>query len=159
VPGNGSTHLYNAAIKTLLTDKDVMLVPVPSYGFFLEPLQLAHTHVRPIRLRPEDNFKLTPDYLDAELTHINEELAASGKKITAMLNINPQDVSNQPSNERKPGVPLSQDGFDALEYRERHRDGHYVLLEAVGSSRVDDPSVRQMIVSWWPSGSSSPPFG
>ena len=41
----------------------------------------------------------------------------------------------------KPGEPVP------VTFRFRHRDGHYVLLEAVGSSRVDDPSVRGVVVN------------
>ncbi len=41
----------------------------------------------------------------------------------------------------KPGEPVP------VTFRFRHRDGHYVLLDAIGSSRVDDPSVRGVVVN------------
>jgi aspartate/methionine/tyrosine aminotransferase len=93
LPGNGTTQLYAAATQTLLTEKDVLLVPVPSYGYFLNPKYLGKTQVRPLLLRAEDGYKLDPEYLDREMTRINRELAQETppKRITAFLHINPHN--------------------------------------------------------------------
>ena len=40
-----------------------------------------------------------------------------------------------------PGEPVP------VTFRFHHRDGHYVLLEAIGSSRLDDPAVRGVVVN------------
>ncbi len=92
-PGNGVTQLFSVATKTLLKPDDVLLVPVPSYGFFLALAHLNNKHVLPIRLRPEDGYKLTPEYLDQEITRINNEFAAKGQnlKVTSFFNINPHN--------------------------------------------------------------------
>ncbi|MBX3023975.1 PAS domain S-box protein [bacterium] len=40
-----------------------------------------------------------------------------------------------------PGAPVP------VTFRFHHRDGHWVLLEAIGSSRLDDPAVRGVVVN------------
>lgn len=93
VPGNGATNLYAATVQSLLTDKDVLVVPVPTYGFFLEEKNLAGKRVKPLLLRPEDNFRLTPERLDSELKRINSELSLETppRKASALLHINPHN--------------------------------------------------------------------
>lgn len=92
-PGNGGTQLYVSAVKSLLKEDDVFLIPVPTYGYFLKLTTLTDTQVKPILLRAEDGFKLTPEYLDAEISRINEEFSIAGKalKASAFLHINPHN--------------------------------------------------------------------
>src|SRR6185369_16045161 len=46
------------------------------------------------------------------------------------------------------GVALAQPGAAVpVTFRFRHRDGHWVPLEAIGSNRLDDPNVNGIVVN------------
>lgn len=91
--GAGATQLYAAIVQDLLTPKDVLVVPVPTYGFFISTDNLKGRRIVPLYLRAEDDYRLTPEYLDQELTRINSELAAETppKRANAFLHLNPHN--------------------------------------------------------------------
>jgi aspartate/methionine/tyrosine aminotransferase len=88
-PGNGVTQLYTAAVNSLLNENDVLLMPVPTYGYFLKKEHLSHTNVRPLALSPDNGFKLTPEMLDECIERTNKEMYP--KRVTAFLNLNPHN--------------------------------------------------------------------
>ncbi len=88
-PGNGVTQLYTAAVNSLLGEDDILLMPVPTYGYFLKTENLSHTHVKPLALPYENGFRLTPEILDECIEKTNKEM--SPKRVTAFLNINPHN--------------------------------------------------------------------
>ena len=93
VPTNGGTHAYTLAVEQLLDDNDVLLIPTPTYGFFIDPRNLKHTNTEALQLRAEDGYKLTPELLDSEITRINKQYEEQGskKRVSAFLNINPSN--------------------------------------------------------------------
>jgi aspartate/methionine/tyrosine aminotransferase len=100
-PTNGATHGYTLAMETMFGRDDVVAIPVPTYGFFLDPATTGHTHIMPIHLREEDGYRLTPEHLDSEIKRINaqlkkqcdDEILSIDKplRVTGFVNINPHN--------------------------------------------------------------------
>lgn len=67
VYGNGVTHLFSVAMRTLVGEKDCVVLPTPTYGHFAVYSGLDKDHLAFLPMQEEHGFKLTPQTLDAGL--------------------------------------------------------------------------------------------
>ena len=64
----GGSEAIDGAIRTLVDPGDEVLIPEPSFVCYTPITQLAHGIPVPICMKAEDNFRLTPEALQAAIT-------------------------------------------------------------------------------------------
>ncbi len=102
VYGNGVTHLFSLAMKTLVKEQDSVMLPTPTYGHFAVYSGLTEEQMKFLPMRAEDEFKLTPEVLD---TALKQREAEQPDGHIWLVMINPHNPT---------GKVYSQEEIDAL---------------------------------------------
>jgi len=85
---NGVTACFEVVAGGVMDAGEVLLTPTPVYAsVFADFTDRPLIDVQQLQLRPENNFLLTADMLDARI----QELAAAGKKVKAFILLNPNN--------------------------------------------------------------------
>jgi aspartate/methionine/tyrosine aminotransferase len=79
--GNGSTDLYQRALTRIfrcdsrsLADRGAVIMPVPSYGLFVDQVTITGASVIPVTLDAENDWTLQPDTLEKTIAEGNQQL-------------------------------------------------------------------------------------
>lgn len=94
---SSTTQAFVMILKVIAKEKDVLIVPAPTYGIFVEVAEKLGIHVESLELREEDHFFVSPKALKEKIVSTNKRLQEEHKgedcipKCVAFLNINPHN--------------------------------------------------------------------